>query len=169
MLVNVSKHIKIPSQKMEPQEPRLFCLYLNQDDPKKNTVVKLAKFGVVKMGKKLQRFPKKAIILDPFSEKEISQNDHISIAKYGIIVIDCSWEQIDTIFTHKFQTGRRLPHLLAANTVNYGKWDKLSSAEALAAALYYAGFPQKAYNLLEKFKWGITFWEINRNFLPKYE
>ena len=53
----------------------------------------------------------------------------------GLAVIDCSWKHADHIF-QKFRTGRRLPRLLAANSVNYGRWEKLSSAEALAAALF---------------------------------
>ncbi|MHA1777619.1 MAG: DUF367 family protein [Promethearchaeota archaeon] len=152
---------------MMTQEPHLFCLYLQQDDPKKNTIMRLTKFNLVKIGKRLHQFPKKAIILDPFSDREISSLDHGQIAKFGIIVIDCSWEQIDTIFNRKFPTGRRLPHLLAANTVNYGKWDRLSSAEALAAGLYIGGFPKKAQEILNVFKWGPAFWNINQDFFSQ--
>lgn len=152
---------------MMMQDLHLFCLYLQQDDPKKNTMMRLAKFNLVKIGKKLNQFPRKAIILDPFSDVEISPNDHQLIANFGLIVIDCSWEQINTIFKRKFPTGRRLPHLLAANTVNFGRWDKLSSAEALAAGLYIGGFPEKARQLLELFNWGPTFWEINHDFFGK--
>ncbi len=146
---------------------RLYALHLNQDDPKKNTIIKLSKFKMVKLGKKLSNFPKNAIILDPFSNNIINFEDRINIKKSGIIVIDCSWAQIDLVFNKKFKMGRKLPHLLAANPVNYGKWDKLSSAEALAAALFLTGFKEESMELLSKFSWGKSFLEINKDFLKK--
>jgi pre-rRNA-processing protein TSR3 len=144
---------------------RLYALHLNQDDPKKNTIIRLNRFNLVKLGKKLSQFPKNAIILDPFSNKIINFQDRNDIKKSGIIVIDCSWSQIDLVFNRKFKMGRKLPHLLAANSVNYGKWDKLSSAEAIAAALFITGFKDEAEELLSKFSWGKSFWEINKDFL----
>ncbi len=149
--------------------PRLYCLHLNQDDPKKNTVVRLAKFKLVRLGKKLKAFPRKALILDPFAVRELSITDRVTIEQSGIIVIDCSWAKTESIFFQPFSTGRRLPHLLAANTVNYGRWDRLSSAEALAASLFIVGYPQKARDLLQVFSWGDSFWEINRQNLQPYE
>ena len=47
--------------------------------------------------------------------------------------------------------------MVATNTVNYGKPYMLSCAEALAAALHICGFYQNAYNVMNKFKWGPTF------------
>ena len=145
----------------------LYALHLNQDDPKKNTIIKLNRFNLVKLGKKLSQFPKNAIILDPFSKNVINFQDRNNLKKFGIIVIDCSWAQIDLVFNRKYKMGRKLPHLLAANSVNYGKWDKLSSAEALAAALFITGFKNEAEELLSKFSWGKSFWEINKDFLSK--
>ena len=144
---------------------RLYALHLNQDDPKKNTILRLNKFNLVKLGNKLSQFPKNAIVLDPFSKNIINFQDRGNLKKSGIIVVDCSWAQIDLVFNQKFKTGRKLPHLLAANSVNYGKWDKLSSAEALAAALFITGFKDEAKKLLSKFSWGKSFWEINKKFL----
>jgi len=145
----------------------LYALHLNQDDPKKNTIIKLNRFNLVKLGKKLSQFPKNAIVLDPFSKNVINFQDRNNLRKFGIIVIDCSWAQIDLVFNRKYKMGRKLPHLLAANSVNYGKWDKLSSAEALAAALFITGFKIEAEELLSKFSWGKSFWEINKDFLNK--
>jgi pre-rRNA-processing protein TSR3 len=109
----------------------------------------------------MPRFLSNAVVLDPFSKTEISIEDAKIILKFGIVVIDCSWESTETIFTSPFRNGRKLPHLLAANAVNYGKWDRLSSAEALAASLYLVGFKSQARELLSKFSWGEAFWEIN--------
>ncbi|MHA1584686.1 MAG: DUF367 family protein [Promethearchaeota archaeon] len=143
--------------------PKIFCIHLNQDDPKKNTIVKLIHYNLVNEKKRISECPRKAIILDPFSEKIITSSDKYFIEKYGIVVVDCSWDKTETIFKHPFSMGRKLPHLLAANSVNYGRWNRLSSAEALAAALFITGFKKKAKELLSKFTWGNAFWQINRD------
>ena len=61
-----------------------------------------------------------------------------------------------------------MPVLVAGNPVNFGKLTKLTTAEALAAALYIAGFREQADKLLSIFKWGHTFLEINRERLETY-
>ena len=61
-----------------------------------------------------------------------------------------------------------MPILFAGNPVNFGKPTKLTTAEALAAALHIAGFKEEATRLLSIFKWGHTFIEINQGMLEKY-
>jgi pre-rRNA-processing protein TSR3 len=149
-----------------PKRPvNLFSVYLKQDDPKKNTIVRLAQFNLVKLKSQLRQCPRKALILDPFSKHLLSIDDHILIKEHGLVVIDCSWKKTESIFQNPFRTGRILPHLLAVNPINYGKWDRLSSAEALAAALYITGFEEQAEELLSKFNWGPTFWNVNQSYL----
>jgi pre-rRNA-processing protein TSR3 len=63
---------------------------------------------------------------------------------------------------------RRLPTLLAGNPTNYGIPGRLSTAEALAAALILTGFRQPAGVILSLFKWGETFLSLNHDPLEKY-
>jgi pre-rRNA-processing protein TSR3 len=65
-------------------------------------------------------------------------------------------------------TSRCLPILIAGNPVNFGKATKLTTAEAIAAALYIAGFKQEAVELLSIFTWGHTFFELNGTLLDSY-
>ena len=58
--------------------------------------------------------------------------------------------------------------MLAANPTSYAKLGKLSSAEALAGALHILGEKVLAAEMMEKFKWGHTFLELNSNLLDDY-
>jgi pre-rRNA-processing protein TSR3 len=69
---------------------------------------------------------------------------------------------------HVKGTSRCLPILIAGNPVNYGKLTKLSTVEAIAAALYIGGFKEEAEKLLSIFPWGHTFFELNQMLLDNY-
>jgi pre-rRNA-processing protein TSR3 len=148
---------------MSEAKARLYCIHLNQCDVKKCTALKLAKHHLIEIKPRITACPRGALILDPFSNAVITENDKDIILKNGLIVIDCSWAKTESIFNQKYENGRCLPHLLAANNVNYGKWDRLSSAEALAATLFLAGFKEQAKELLTLFPWGESFWQINES------
>jgi pre-rRNA-processing protein TSR3 len=63
---------------------------------------------------------------------------------------------------------RKIPVLLAGNPINYAKLGKLSSVESLSACYYVLGEKNFASNLLDKFKWGHTFLELNHDALEDY-
>jgi len=135
-----------------------------QDDPKKCTAAKMVKFGLAQNIKKIGN---KALVLDPFSEKTLLPNDKYSIN--SIIGIDCSWNLANQAFSKKYNgIKRKLPPLLAGNPVNYAKLNKLTTAEALAASLFILGFKHQGLELLDKFKWGHTFYDLNQNLLEEY-
>ena len=52
--------------------------------------------------------------------------------------------------------------------MNYSKLNKLTTAEALSGSLFILGFKEQALELLNKFKWGHTFYELNQNLLNDY-
>ncbi len=83
--------------------------------------------------------------------------------------IDCSWSLADKTFVKKF-TGirRKLPPLFAGNPVNYSKLNKLTTVEAISAALYILGHQELSLKMLDKFKWGHTFYELNKELLDEY-
>ena len=135
-----------------------------QDDPKKCSAAKLVKFGLAKNIKKTSG---KTLVLDPFAQKTLLPKDKILVS--SITGIDCSWNLADKTFSTKFSgIKRKLPPLLAGNPVNYSKLNKLTTVEALSGALYILGYQEKALQLLDKFKWGHTFFELNQNLLDEY-
>jgi pre-rRNA-processing protein TSR3 len=148
--------------------PKLFVVHLNQCDPKKCTSKKLQKFHLISLVPKVRFLPRNAIILDPFAKKTLSVQDKHYIDRFGLAVIDCSWKHAETVFK-PFRTGRKLPKLLAANSVNYGRWEKLSSAEALAAALIIVGHKEHAEFLMSKFGWGPGFFTINQDIFERID
>lgn len=140
-----------------------------QDDPKKNTALRLGRRGFVRIVKKIKFLPKRAIVLNPFSEIAFSPADRERLENFGLAALDCSWEQAQKVLSeHVRGTSRCLPILIAGNPVNFGKLTKLTTAEAIAAALYIAGFKTRALEVLDIFTWGHTFFELNQRFLDKY-
>jgi len=143
---------------------KLQVLMFYQDDPKKCTAAKMVKFGLAQNIKKINS---KGMVLDPFSKKTLIPKDKSIINT--IVGIDCSWNLVDSAFSKNFNgIKRKLPPLLAGNPVNYSKLNKLTTAEALAGSLFILGFKDQALQLLDKFKWGHTFYELNQNLLDEY-
>jgi len=135
-----------------------------QDDPKKCTAAKMVKFG---LAQNIKKIGSKGLVLDPFAEKTLLPDDASVI--HSIVGIDCSWNLADHAFSQKFNgIKRKLPPLLAGNPVNYSKLNKLTTAEALSGSLFILGFKEQSLELLNKFKWGHTFYELNQNLLNDY-
>jgi len=148
---------------------RLYVYDEGQCDPKKCTAKKMIRFGIVQQIPSIRRIPHGAIILDPTAEKAISREDRGRAEARGIVVMDLSWNRIDTFpQVGRDKAPRALPYLLAANPVNWGKPLRLTSAEALAASLYIMGYKEEACKVLEKFTWGEQFLKLNQEPLDRY-
>jgi len=142
----------------------LKVLMLKQDDPKKCSAAKLVKFG---LAKPVTRTTSRTLILNPFSKKILLESDKKLV--HSITGIDCSWNLAVPAFQKPFSgISRKLPPLLAGNPMNYSKLNKLSTVEALAGAVYILGEPELTHTLLKKFKWGDTFFALNKNILQDY-
>ncbi|MDG7039856.1 MAG: DUF367 family protein [Nitrososphaerota archaeon] len=147
---------------MLTKTPRLFVIHFHQDDPHKCTAEKLRRLSLVKFVQE-----PRGLILQPFAYDIISpKNDSNTLS---ITALDLSWNKSDSwnnIFSGT--KGRRLPFLLAANPTNYSKPNLLSTAEALAGALFILGFIDQSLSILKPFKWGHTFYQLNEKALNIY-
>jgi pre-rRNA-processing protein TSR3 len=150
-------------------EPAVYVLLLKQDDPRKCSAAKLARHRLAKPIFLMKQIPGRSIVLNPFASEILLPRDRVLAQRNGVVVVDCSWERVQAAFALRMRgEGRRLPTLLAANPVNYAKPHKLSSVEALAAALIVMGFKEVGVRLLGLFKWGETFLTLNDQPLQHY-
>lgn len=152
------------------QKPiRIIVYHAGQCDPKKCTALKLKRHGLIRIVRQIKFLPKRALVLNPFSEIAFSPADRKRVEEFGLAALDFSWEHAEKPLLKSVRgTSRCLPYLIAGNPVNFGSPTKLSTVEALAAALYIAGFREEAERLLSIFKWGHTFIEINMERLESY-
>lgn len=144
--------------------------HTNEDDPKKCTARKLARMGAAELVERPGHVPKGSVLLDPFAEKAVSVEDVPRAITASLAAVDCSWKTAEGAFaqlrphTHP----RALPYLVAANPVNFGKPTRLSTLEALAAALIIYGRDDQAKRILGAYTWGPRFLEVNREPLAAY-
>jgi pre-rRNA-processing protein TSR3 len=148
---------------------KIVVYHAKQCDPRKCSALKLKRHGLIRVVHRLRLLPSGATVLNPFSEKAFSPADREHIENKGLIALDYSWK-----CTEKARAipligkSRSLPYLVAANPVNYGTPTKLSTVEALAAALYIISCKSQAEQLLSMFKWGPEFIRLNQKLLDAY-
>lgn len=144
--------------------------YEGNDDAKKNTALKLERKGLAELVRRVEEIPPHSILLDPFAEKALSPEDIPHVVTSSIAAFDCSWETAEAMLprARRRLEPRALPYLVAANPVNFGKPTKLSTVEAVAAALYIYGRPEQAAQCLGVVTWGPRFLEVNRVPLEAY-
>ncbi len=144
--------------------------YTAQDDPRKNTALRLKKHGKARIVEDVKRIPNHAVLLNPFAKKAISAEDLPTLRKHGLVALDCSWKQAEETFAQlqgKVRS-RALPFLVAGNPTKYGQPAELSTAEAIAAALFIAGEPRQARRVLSALPFADAFWQLNKLPLDDY-
>lgn len=151
-----------------------FCIPLrmwefNQNDAKRDSGSKMVRLGMAKTLKVGQTYG--GVVLSSEAEVVISREDLETVRTNGVAGVNCSWNQLNVVPSHKL--GRRrlhriLPFMVAANPVNYGRPFKMNTAEAMAATLYIVGLKQEARDLMAQFSFGNEFIRLNRDALDAY-
>lgn len=157
-----------------PRSPvRLYIVLEGEDHPKACTGRRL-------LHRRLATRPDgtgaRPIVLDPHASRPLSPTDAALAARDGILAVDCSWNRlarrgrlpdgprgIDPAAPH-----RRLPILIATNPQHFGRPTELNTVEALAAATYLLDRRDQARSLLEGFRGGLPFLDVNRERLEAY-
>jgi len=149
---------------------KLFVYHANEDDPKKCSARKLAKFGFTELENNIKKLPRDTILLNPLAEKSISKEDLSIAERNGLLAVDCSWKNAEKSFDFldKRNHSRSLPFVVAVNPVNFGKPFKLSTLEAFATALYILDHVSEAEEILNLYKWSHHFIQMNHEPLEDY-
>jgi pre-rRNA-processing protein TSR3 len=164
----VCKLILGTALKGQARVPRIFTYEMRQDDPTKCTSAKMRKFGIA-TGISRDQIPYNAIVLNPSVEQIILNQDRDTASRFGLVVLDCSWNLAENVFKSRFKgLQRKLPALLAGNPTNYAKLGRLSSVEAVGAALYILDYKAASKQTLSIYKWGPTFLTLNHDPLEEY-
>lgn len=150
--------------------PKVTIFHANECDKKKCTAIKMMKTDKAKLVYNLNEIPHGAIVLNPYSERSVSPEDERYVKRRGVVGLDCSWNKVSKSksFFNLSKYHRALPFMVATNPVNYGKPCTLSTSEAVAATLYITGFKDQAKDIMDTFKWGHTFIELNYELLEAY-
>lgn len=146
---------------------RLYAYHAGECDPKRCTSKRLERLGLLRLVGRPRLLPRGCLLLTPLAERALSPGDAEAAQRHGLAVLDVSWKR-GRFPDVPGSRPRALPYLLAGNPVNYGRPQVLSSAEALAAALYILGQADQALAVAEKFTWGTKFVELNREPLNAY-
>ena len=146
---------------------KITVFHANECDKKKCTAIKLAKMNKCRLVSDINRIPSGAIVLNPYAEKAVSYEDCRFVERRGIVGLDCSWNEVSSSKKF-FSLSKYHSFLIATNPVNYGKACILSTVEAISATLYITRFKDEARHLMDGFKWGHTFLELNHDLLEAY-
>lgn len=145
--------------------------YEGDDDPKKCSARKLARFDLAELHRATRSTPP-GVVLNPFADRALSPADAPAPGDGNrhdrLVALDCSWETAEREAFDLEGIHRSLPFLVAANPVNYGTPFQLNTVEAFAGALVILGERAQAEEVLSKFTWGHTFLELNEEPLRRY-
>lgn len=148
---------------------KLSLFEFHQNDAKVDSGSRLVRFGLAKSMKPTATF--RGVVLSSKSKVPVSRADRELIESNGIAGINCSWNRVGELPWQKMERQgqhRILPHLIAANSINYGRPMKLNTAEAIAATLLIAGFESDAHVVCRAFKWGDEFLRLNAEAFKAY-
>lgn len=159
------------SEEVDEDVPKakLMLFEFGQNDPKMDSGVRLCRFGLARSLKPQAGF--QGVVLSTTTNVPVSAEDRALIETSGLAGVNCSWNRLEEIPWAKLprrSQHRILPFLVAANSVNYGRPNKLNTAEAMAAALIIVGLQTQAKRLLRAFSWGEEFLRLNEEAFEAY-
>jgi len=161
-----------PETLREGEAVRVYVHDVGQCDPRKCSARRMMKMNLVEPVERISRLPRKAVLLDPYARRALSPADADQARGRGLVVLDCSWAHAEETFANAKRIARlvprALPYMLAANPINYGKPMRLTSLEAVAAALFILGDREHAQRVAAAQNWGTTFLQLNREPLEEY-
>ena len=135
-----------PPRRRSPPLATRVCLWeFSQNDARRDSGSKLVRQGLARRLDARAAF--RGIVLAADAPQILSPADAPVIAAQGLAGVNCSWRGLDAVpfaALGRPELRRRLPFLVAANEVNYGKPLYLNTAEALAAARRIAGLTRDA-------------------------
>ena len=151
-----------------PRRLKLAMWDFGHCDPKRCTGRKLCRAGMVRSLSVSAHF--RGVILSPVATALVSPADRAVVLELGVCLIDCSWARLADVPFARLRSRhcRLLPFLVAANPVNYGRPNKLSCVEALAAVLAICGEEAECDRLLGVVSWGMAFLNVNAQLLDRY-
>ena len=148
---------------------QVLIYHSDQCDSKKCTGARLIRQEIVRGVRDIGRL-KHTVFLNPYERIPLSIADRPAALKMGVGLIDASWAHAMTQHQNfKAKVPRRLPHLIPVNPMNYGKVSLLTSAEAIAGALFILGEEEEARRVLNAIQWGPHFEELNRDLIELYK
>jgi pre-rRNA-processing protein TSR3 len=155
---------------------RLGIVLVGNDHPRVCTGRRLIRQGLALAVPPPQDGGDRGVLLDPYAPRALSLPDRARARRAGLVAVDCSWNRLSTERSRQLapeppltdRGHRRLPMLIATNPQHFGRVGELNTAEALAAALWVLGDPDRARQLLNGFAGGPTFFEVNRERLDRY-
>ena len=157
-------HLNIEENQYIP----VFICNFHTCNPKLCTAIRVLKFKKAKEIN-VKHIKSNSIVLTPFSNTALSPEDKEMARKFGLVGVDCSWNDIEGGRKALVKgRGRALPFLVAANPTNYGDPSKLSTLEAIASALYILGIKEQCKEILDLVSWGNEFMKINKEYLNNY-
>ncbi|EQD39056.1 protein containing DUF367, partial [mine drainage metagenome] len=151
----------------------LFLEVTGDDHPRACTGRRLLRRGLARSVERAGVVHPTPVVLDPYGHDPLSPADRAAAERGGVLAVDCSWNRVAArggLPGGRDGPGRRrrLPILVAANPQHYGRLAELNTVEALSAALYVLGHRAQAAALLEGFRGGGNFLEVNRSRLEAY-
>lgn len=138
---------------------KVYCKFgspYDSQSPEKCTASLCISKGLIE---EVKEIPKHSVLLYPFAEEPLTKDDRKLAERNGLYVIDAPWETLPYIVGNLNKTIklRRLTNIEEVSGIYAGSTYKISTAGAVAAALFKLELREQAEEILNNFKWKNVF------------